>query len=81
MNAHNRAAWVPIITHGVLVVLWIHLLAGCTMVGPDYERPEADVQKTWTESGDARIKTDSVDLREWWKLLSDPVLDRLVAQA
>lgn len=57
------------------------LLIGCTSVGPDYQTPSASVQTSWQESGDARVKSDAEELREWWRVLADPVLDRLIDRA
>jgi NodT family efflux transporter outer membrane factor (OMF) lipoprotein len=54
-------------------------LGGCT-VGPDYVRPDADVNSSWLES-DAIIQDEPAEIREWWTLFNDPVLTRLVHQA
>jgi multidrug efflux system outer membrane protein len=53
------------------------LLAGCTTVGPDYERPAIAVPESFPDSpsGEAQIPVD------WWRLYSDPFLDELVASA
>ena len=51
------------------------------MVGPNFRRPEASVSENWLEAGDARVKSEPADYREWWKTLNDPVLDRLVDRA
>ena len=37
-------------------MLW---LSGCTMVGPDFVKPEAPVQTEWIESRHPEIKTES----------------------
>ena len=53
------------------------LLAGCTTVGPDYQRPEVDLPAKFPGeiSGEAPVPAD------WWKLYRDPFLDELVASA
>lgn len=51
------------------------------MVGPNFRRPEASVSENWLEAGDARVKSEPADYREWWKTLNDPILDRLVDRA
>lgn len=51
------------------------LLAGCK-VGPEYERPSADVNDTWH----APTGTSPVDV-SWWEKFDDPVLTSLVDAA
>lgn len=65
---------------GVLVAV-IFLITGCTMVGPDFVKPEAPVQKEWMESRNPGIKIDVSDYKEWWSVFKDPVLNSLVEQA
>ncbi|MBC7500259.1 MAG: efflux transporter outer membrane subunit, partial [Herminiimonas sp.] len=68
------------------------LLAGCTTVGPDYQRPAFDLPTTGgiTEqkpgySTEARVMhtatVDDAALRNWWKSFQDPVLDQLLGEA
>ena len=64
---------------GLVAVMF--LAAGCTMVGPDFVKPEAPVQKEWLEARDPGIKIEASDYKEWWSVFNDPVLDRLVEQA
>lgn len=59
-------------------ILW---LSGCTMVGPDFVKPEAPVQTEWLESRNPDIKTEPADYREWWTVFNDPVLNSLVEDA
>jgi len=63
----------------LLVMLMAISLGGCT-VGPDYVRPDADVNSSWLESG-AVIQDEPAEIREWWTLFNDPVLTRLVHEA
>lgn len=49
--------------------------AGCT-VGPDYQRPAADIPETLGVPQSATAAA-----ADWWKLFQDPVLDRLEAEA
>lgn len=51
-------------------------LGGC-MVGPDYQRPDAEVNDQWL--GDAAEQT-AVNPR-WWESFNDPTLTALVQQA
>jgi NodT family efflux transporter outer membrane factor (OMF) lipoprotein len=57
------------------------LISGCTMVGPDFVKPEAPVEKEWLEARDAAIKTEASDYRDWWTAFNDPVLNSLVETA
>ena len=55
------------------------LLAGCT-VGPDYDRPTADLPDDWQ----AEMLTDADaggELGQWWRRYDDPTLTRLVQRA
>ncbi|MCB1351755.1 MAG: efflux transporter outer membrane subunit [Rhodobacteraceae bacterium] len=63
------------------------LLAGCTMVGPDFTRPSSPVLDRWIEENapgpDAAtgLTTRSAPVVRWWETFRDPVLDGLVAEA
>jgi outer membrane protein TolC len=62
----------------LVVVLGISLLQfGCASVGPDFEKPETPVVEDWT-SDNPVISRDSMDLREWWMVFNDPVLNQLI---
>ncbi len=62
----------------VALVVLIAALAGCTTVGPDFQRPEvAGANGVWI---DAATTPSVVDLR-WWEALHDPLLDSLVSIA
>jgi multidrug efflux system outer membrane protein len=53
------------------------LIAGCA-VGPEYERPAAELPAAWEgapTTGERKIAD------RWWRLYGDPVLDRLVEAA
>ena len=70
--------------HRVLVAITatvlVMALGGCMMVGPDYVRPEADVDSSWLESSPA-LQEEPAEIREWWTAFDDPVLTRLVHEA
>jgi len=62
----------------LLIVLGISLLQfGCASIGPDFEKPETPVVEDWT-SDNPVISRDSMDLREWWTVFNDPVLNQLI---
>jgi len=53
-------------------------LGGCSMVGPDFVTPVANVAKDWSTKDDARIRTSRPEDAAWWKGFNDPTLSRLV---
>ncbi|HEV8068826.1 MAG TPA: efflux transporter outer membrane subunit [Planctomycetaceae bacterium] len=67
------------------------LACGCTgpseyihngfKVGPNYCPPGAPVADTWIDAADKRVRTDSDDLSQWWRVFNDPVLDGLIGDA
>jgi multidrug efflux system outer membrane protein len=57
--------------------LLLVVLAGCTTVGPDYERPDVPLPKAYGEPAPAPA-TAAVPA-DWWALYQDPKLDELVA--
>ena len=57
------------------------LLGGCTKLGPDFVKPEAQVRDEWLETGQKEIEPEPVDYREWWALFNDPVVSELVETA
>jgi len=54
------------------------LLSGCAVIQPDYKRPEVELPAAWKDSAQnpARGKDGS-----WWRVYSDPELEKLVAEA
>lgn len=60
------------------------LLSGCMSVGPDYVKPEPEVQPSWhagMEEGLNTGRTDPVRLARWWDTLGDPGLTALMERA
>ena len=57
------------------------LMAGCATVGPDFEKPEAEVADTWLEAHDPRVDTSSSAYKNWWEVFNDPVLNELIEMA
>ncbi len=51
------------------------------MIGPDFIKPKAPVEKEWIETGDARVKTEKTDYSQWWTVFNDPVLNTLIEKA
>ena len=63
----------------VLITVAGLVLGGCT-VGPDYVRPEADVNPSWLETSPA-LSDEPAEIRDWWTVFDDAVLTALVHDA
>jgi NodT family efflux transporter outer membrane factor (OMF) lipoprotein len=50
-------------------------------VGPNYCPPAAPVAPTWIDAADQRVRTNSEDLSQWWRVFNDPVLNALIRDA
>lgn len=66
-------------------------LVGCTgvreyihngfKVGPNYKPPAAPVADEWIDSRSERLSKQAPDLKDWWCVFNDPVLNRLIETA
>lgn len=54
------------------------LVAGCTTVGPDYQRPDIALPAEYPAQEAETVQALSAD---WWQLFNDPALNELVASA
>ncbi len=61
------------------ILLSIMLLSACSMIGPDFKRPELVMKQGWLKANKSELKRG--DNREWWKGFNDPVLNQLIAKA
>jgi NodT family efflux transporter outer membrane factor (OMF) lipoprotein len=57
------------------------LLGGCMTVGPDYEKPEAEVPDDWSQESAEGLTQAPQEQVQWWNVFNDPVLDQLVDTA
>ena len=57
------------------------LLTGCVLVGPDYTPPKPQTPDLWQQDLLRGLGNGSADLRSWWTLLGDPLLDSLIERA
>jgi len=57
------------------------IMGGCTMVGPDFVKPEAPLLEGWTETQAPGLTAGQADYGSWWRVFDDPVLDTLVEKA
>jgi len=55
--------------------------SSCSLVGPDYVKPESAVESKWINQSSPEISQCKTELSTWWKVFYDPVLDRLIAEA
>ncbi|MEX0330028.1 MAG: efflux transporter outer membrane subunit [Puniceicoccaceae bacterium] len=67
------------------LVLAVLGLAGCTVVGPDFQEPDIAGLQAW--EGDLYGQFgrpaggESIDLQFWWRVFNDPVLEELIELA
>jgi multidrug efflux system outer membrane protein len=91
VNLRLRAEWVRSISVNRLgmravVLAGAALLSACTILGPEFQRPQVPWLDGWKggslESLAADTRTPrSGQTQEWWRNFNDPVLDQLVAEA
>lgn len=85
--ALKRVSAISAATHPIracgrlLPLLCLGLLSvGCTSIGPDFEKPQAPVMEDWTDDNPV-ITRDSIDLRNWWTVFNDPILNGLIEES
>mgnify|MGYP003323858015 FL=1 len=54
-------------------------LISCTLIGPDYKRPETNLPNTYRQEMDKENVIG--EFNNWWKLYQDPGLDDLMDKA
>jgi NodT family efflux transporter outer membrane factor (OMF) lipoprotein len=70
----------------ILMLSLMVSLSGCAIWGPNYKKPDVDVENSWTSKDDlAKLdqSTESADVTrlarmKWWEQFNDPVLNKLV---
>jgi NodT family efflux transporter outer membrane factor (OMF) lipoprotein len=63
------------------LLLFLLLISGCAMVGPDYVKPDAPEPENWLESNEPEIQTEDTNVRDWWIVFNAPVLNDLIEAA
>ena len=58
------------------ITLSVAALAGCSIVGPNYEQPTMDLAPKFVLGGSTSLLDGITD--PWWQRLNDPVLDKLI---
>ncbi|WP_030131361.1 efflux transporter outer membrane subunit [Pseudomonas sp. QTF5] len=68
---------------GRLLLLVALGLGGCVRLGPDFQPPGEAWTKLWSSPalGQASQRSLNPDLRQWWQVFADPVLDALIAES
>ncbi len=56
-------------------------LSACAPVGPDFMKPDAPAVSEWPEDYRAEFEFSPQDVVQWWQVLNDPVLNKLVTLA
>lgn len=68
---------------GALSLLVLLGLTGCVRLGPDFQSPRPAWLGQWNTPALAQSTQRSAtpDVRQWWQVFADPLLDRLIAEA
>jgi len=58
-------------------------LGGCVQLGPDFQPQHESWSERWSSPAveQASEQRAQPDMREWWQIFSDPILERLIAEA
>ena len=86
VSDQNRTGWLargvePFRNWQLIWVAMVLIMSGCTMVGPDFVKPEASLRDDWTEIQSPGLRAGQTDYSNWWHAFNDPVLDNLVEKA
>lgn len=73
----------PSFRPGRLLLIGALGLSGCVRVGPDFQAPGEAWIEHWNSPAleQASQQHPQPDIRQWWQVFADPVLDRLIAEA
>ncbi len=70
----------PFACYRPLTAFFAAAVAGCTAVGPNYERPPVPIPAAYKSAAPTETTTPQLG-HDWWKLFNDPQLDQLETQA
>lgn len=74
--------WVKLLKlRGLAWVAIVLMMSGCTMVGPDFVKPQAPLLDEWVEAQTPGFSGGNTGYSSWWGVFGDPVLDNLVEKA
>ncbi|MGH8433099.1 MAG: efflux transporter outer membrane subunit [Pseudomonas sp.] len=73
----------PSFRPGRLLLIGALGLSGCVRLGPDFQAPGEAWIEHWNNPAfeQASLQRPQPDIRQWWQVFADPVLDRLIAEA
>jgi NodT family efflux transporter outer membrane factor (OMF) lipoprotein len=74
-------AWDHLVRVRTLLVIGLVLPAPACLVGPDFVKPKAPLNASWSEGRDPRLATTAAADVAWWKAFADPTLDELIELA
>ena len=57
------------------------IASACAPVGPDFVRPDAASNESWSDYSREEFQFVPQDSVEWWSIFGDPVLNQLVTSA
>lgn len=69
-----------LLVRGIGLACLTSALAGCVVVGPDFNRPRIALPAHWGMKYSAK-QSRPAQLYRWWTRLNDPILDSLIATA
>lgn len=64
---------------GILGLMFLTI--GCSMVGPDFVKPDVPVADQWSKIEDDGLAVGKADYSSWWEAFNDPVLDQIIEKA
>src|SRR5262249_14407632 len=84
-----RRAWSILLLTATL--LTISSSSGCTSmcqwwhngfkVGPNFSPPSAPVESQWIDATDKQLRVQPIEIRDWWAVFNDPILNSLIDTA
>ncbi|MHC8339211.1 efflux transporter outer membrane subunit [Pseudomonas sp. HLT2-19-2] len=68
---------------GQLLLLGVFGISGCVRLGPDFQSPGEEWVKHWNTPALEQSSQRGLnpDMRQWWQVFADPVLDQLIADS
>ncbi|CAG2151075.1 Cation efflux system protein CusC [Cupriavidus yeoncheonensis] len=72
----------PVHLHCRLLMVAL-LLGGCVRLGPDFQAQHESWTEQWSTAALDQVtqQRQQPDLRQWWQVFGDPILDKLIAEA
>ncbi len=82
-DTHARSGAAARIARAAMAFALAAIVSGCATLGPDFMRPDTDVQQKWSEEAtDSKFKPqEPADGGRWWTVFNDAVLDKLIDTA